>query len=90
MSISSSGFSSGFLSTEDETVPGNMGLKDQAAALRWIRENIEAFGGNPQSVTLTGNSAGGASVHYHYISPQSHGKGSLHPSCNTCSSAEAH
>lgn len=76
MSISC-GFSSGFLSTEDETVPGNMGLKDQAAALRWIKKNIAAFGGNPQSVTITGNSAGGASVHYHYISPQSRGKGSL-------------
>jgi carboxylesterase type B len=56
-----------------------MGLKDQAAALRWIRKNIAAFGGNPDSVTITGNSAGGASVHYHYISPQSRGKGRLPP-----------
>jgi hypothetical protein len=64
----------GFLSTEDEVVPGNMGLKDQTAALRWVQRNIPSFGGNPASVTLTGQSAGGASVHYHYLSPLSHGK----------------
>ncbi|XP_069694919.1 venom carboxylesterase-6-like [Periplaneta americana] len=63
----------GFLSTEDEVVPGNMGLKDQTAALRWIQRNIASFGGNPASVTLTGQSAGGASVQYHYLSPTSHG-----------------
>jgi carboxylesterase type B len=91
MSISSSGFSSGFLSTEDETVPGNMGLKDQTAALRWIKNNIAAFGGNPQSVTIAGNSAGGASVHYHYISPRSRGKGStVFRPVTPYSSAEAH
>jgi carboxylesterase type B len=64
----------GFLSTEDEVVPGNMGLKDQTAALRWVQRNIASFGGNPASVTLTGQSAGGVSVHYHYLSPLSHGK----------------
>lgn len=64
----------GFLSTEDEVVPGNMGLKDQTAALRWVQRNIASFGGNPASITITGQSAGGASVHYHYLSPLSHGK----------------
>nr|CAH7765727.1 unnamed protein product [Callosobruchus chinensis] len=63
----------GFLSTEDDVVPGNNGLKDQALALKWIQEHIEAFGGNPKSVTLTGFSAGAASVHFHYFSPYSVG-----------------
>ncbi|KYB24865.1 Venom carboxylesterase-6-like Protein [Tribolium castaneum] len=63
----------GFLSTEDEVVPGNMGLKDQVMALRWVQKNIDSFGGNPNSVTLTGLSAGGSSVHFHYFSPLSEG-----------------
>lgn len=58
----------GFLSTEDDIISGNMGLKDQVAALRWVSENIECFGGDPNRVTLFGLSAGGASVHYHYLS----------------------
>lgn len=58
----------GFLSTEDDIVPGNMGLKDQSMALHWVSENIEWFGGNSNKITLTGLSAGGASVHYHYLS----------------------
>nr|CAH7761878.1 unnamed protein product [Callosobruchus chinensis] len=42
-------------------------------ALQWIKDNIKYFGGNPDSVTLTGLSAGGASVHFHYLSPLSKG-----------------
>jgi carboxylesterase type B len=64
----------GFLSTEDAACPGNNGLKDQVAALRWVRDNIAAFGGNPKSVTIFGESAGGASVHYHMLSPASKGE----------------
>ncbi|KAJ8971743.1 hypothetical protein NQ314_000556, partial [Rhamnusium bicolor] len=63
----------GFLSTGDEVLPGNNGLKDQITALKWIQQNIASFGGNPNSVTLTGFSAGGVSVHLHYISPLSKG-----------------
>lgn len=63
----------GFLSTGDEVVPGNNGLKDQVAALQWVQRNIAKFGGNPANVMLTGMSAGGASVHYHYLSPLSQG-----------------
>jgi carboxylesterase type B len=39
-------------------IRGNMGLKDQNMALRWVQENIKHFGGNPDKVTLLGNSAG--------------------------------
>ncbi|RZF48953.1 hypothetical protein LSTR_LSTR003029 [Laodelphax striatellus] len=63
----------GFLSTGDDVVPGNMGLKDQVAVLKWVQENIGHFGGNPNSVTIGGMSAGGASVHYHMMSPLSKG-----------------
>ena len=59
----------GFLSTEDPSAPGNYGSLDQVAALKWIQENIGAFGGDPDSVTIFGMSAGGASVHYLTLSP---------------------
>lgn len=61
----------GFLSTEDDVIPGNNGLKDQVMALEWIQKNIQYFGGNSKSITLTGLSAGGASVHLHYLSHKS-------------------
>ncbi|XP_065200318.1 esterase FE4-like [Planococcus citri] len=63
----------GFFSTEDNVAPGNFGLKDQVAALKWVQRNIIHFGGNPAGVTIAGCSAGGASVHYHYVSPLSEG-----------------
>jgi cholinesterase len=65
----------GFLSLDDQSlkVPGNAGLKDQVLALKWIRWNISAFGGNANDITLFGTSAGGASVHYLLLSDQSKG-----------------
>ena len=64
----------GFLNLENAEVPGNAGLKDQVMALRWVRDNIDKFGGNPDDVTIFGQSAGGASVQYHIISPMSQGE----------------
>ncbi|KAI4457908.1 carboxylesterase [Holotrichia oblita] len=63
----------GFFSTDDDVVPGNNGLKDQVLSLKWIQKNIRYFGGNPESVMLTGMSAGSVSVHLHYFSPLSRG-----------------
>ncbi|XP_045540267.1 esterase E4 [Papilio machaon] len=63
----------GFLSTGDALAPGNNGFKDQVAALRWVRRNIAAFGGDPDLVTITGCSAGSHSVFLHMLSPMSKG-----------------
>ena len=63
----------GFFSTGNNVTPGNYGLKDQVAALTWIRDNIEAFGGNASSVTLIGTSAGAAAVHFLAMSPITEG-----------------
>jgi juvenile-hormone esterase len=49
-------------------------MKDQVAALRWVRDNIAEFGGNPNSVTIFGESAGGSSTHFHMLSPASKGE----------------
>jgi len=63
----------GFLSTEDKVSPGNYGLHDQIAALRFLQDHIHAFGGNKEQVTIMGMSAGGASVHYMLLSPNTSG-----------------
>ena len=61
----------GFLATGDPSAPGNQGLYDQAMAMQWVKDNIGAFGGDPNKVTLFGESAGGASVSLHQLSPVS-------------------
>lgn len=63
----------GFMSTGTKECVGNMGLKDQVMALKWIRNNIARFGGDPNSVTIMGYSAGAMSATLHMVSPMSRG-----------------
>jgi len=61
------------LAAESGGATGTVGIQDQQAALRWVRDNAHAFGGDPANVTLFGESAGGDSVCTHFTAPASDG-----------------
>ncbi|XP_036604072.1 carboxylesterase 3-like [Trichosurus vulpecula] len=63
----------GFLSTGDEFAPGNWGFLDLVAALQWVQGNIAHFGGDPNCVTLSGQSAGGVCISALVLSPMTKG-----------------
>ncbi|XP_048755006.2 carboxylesterase 1C-like isoform X2 [Ostrea edulis] len=63
----------GFFTLNDPLLSGNFGLWDQIEAFRWVQKNIEAFGGNPNSVTIFGESAGGMSVSLQTLIPSNKG-----------------
>lgn len=63
----------GFLYLKHKNAAGNAAMRDQLMVLEWVRDNIAAFGGDPNQVTLFGESAGGASVNYHVLSEKSRG-----------------
>ena len=64
----------GFLSLGHPTAPGNAGMFDQLMGLEWVQQNIKAFGGDPNNVTIVGESAGSVSVSLHLLSPLSRSK----------------
>ncbi|XP_064628462.1 fatty acyl-CoA hydrolase precursor, medium chain-like [Lineus longissimus] len=63
----------GFFSTGDEIAAGNYGLLDQQLALKWVQQNIGAFGGDKDGVTIFGESAGSASVTWLMLAPSNKG-----------------
>lgn len=64
----------GFLALNDGVTNGNYGLADQINALEWVRKNIKDFGGDPDKITIFGQSAGAGSVRVLMASPKSIGK----------------
>ncbi|XP_011704230.1 PREDICTED: juvenile hormone esterase-like isoform X2 [Wasmannia auropunctata] len=59
----------GFLNLNDKVATGNQGLKDTVLALKWVKKNILKFGGDPDNVTIFGESAGAGTVHHLALSP---------------------
>ncbi|XP_051174126.1 carboxylesterase 5A-like isoform X1 [Leptopilina boulardi] len=64
----------GFFTTMDGEAPGNYGMRDQIAALDWVKNKIELFDGSSSNIVIIGHSAGGISVGLHILSPLSRGK----------------
>lgn len=72
----------GFLSTGTKEALGNFGIWDQILSLRWVKENIANFGGDPTRTTIFGESAGGTSVSLLTYTPVAEGTYSLiHVAC---------
>ena len=63
----------GFLSFGNDLLSGNMGLRDQVAALKWVHQHIHMFNGDAARITVFGESAGGISVHALQLSPLAEG-----------------
>ncbi|XP_052743920.1 esterase E4-like [Bicyclus anynana] len=63
----------GFVSFEDEILPGNNGIRDVILALKWVKDNINNFGGDPSKITLMGNYGGGVIVDILLHSPKAKG-----------------
>ena len=59
----------GFLSDETKKLPGNIGMTDVVLALRWVKERVEDFGGDPNSVTLAGYGQGATIAHLLSLNP---------------------
>ncbi|CAG9859837.1 unnamed protein product [Phyllotreta striolata] len=57
----------GFLGTEDGVIPSNVGLEDQRLAMKWVKRNIEQFGGDSNHIVIAGESAGSSSVGEHLL-----------------------
>lgn len=62
---------------EDDIIPGNFGSKDQATALLWIQRYISDYGGDPDRVTISGESSGAVDASLHLCSPLSQRKSNL-------------
>lgn len=61
----------GFINLGTQVYSGNMGLKDQQLAIKWVFDNIEHFSGDNKRITIFGESAGGSSVHFQVLSSES-------------------